>query len=134
MIYAADMYSKALKHPELAGMNMVLEKQAGVLPFPLDRPYVSFGTEYESGGFLLGSQNSMITSEYMVVNVAVSEEINEDYCRSCARTVTLALMSLDTDKRIISVSAGSCEHDEAIGSYTIKMKFGLREVLKNGGD
>ncbi len=132
MTFAEEMYFKALDDPAFSDMKPVLEKCAGELPFPLEKPYVSFGTEYENGSCLLGS--GMVVSEIMTVNVAVDEEINEGYCRECAKAVTLAVMSLDTGKRIISVSAGGCEYNDAVGCYSIKLKFGLREVLRDGGD
>lgn len=134
MTFAEDMYFKALNDPAFSDMKLVLEKCAGELPFPLEKPYVSFGSEYESGVSLLGNDSGMVVKETMVVNVAVDEEINSEYCRECAREVTLAVINLDTEKKIISVSAGGCEYNDSVGCYSIKIKFGLRELRRNGGD
>ncbi len=134
MTFAEDMYARALNDPAFSEMKPVADKRTGELPFPLEKPYVSFGTEYEDCGCLLGNGKSMIVREVMVANVAVNEETDENYCRECARNVALAIMNLDTAKRIISVSVEKCEHNESIGCYNIKIKFGLREILRNGGD
>ncbi len=133
MTFASEMYFKALKDHAFSEMQPVLERQAGVLPFPIEKPYVSFGTESESGEYLLGSDGGMVANEIMTVNVAVSEETNENYCRECARNAALAIISLDTEKRIISVSAENCKYNSAAGVYVVKIKFGLREVRKSGG-
>ena len=134
MTFAEDMYSKSLNDTSFSEMKSVLDKIAGELPFPLEKPYVSFGTEYENASCLLGNGDSMVIGEVMVVNVAVSEEFDENYCRERAREVALAVMKLDTGKRIMPVTVGRCEYNDTVGCYNITIKFGLREVRRNGGD
>lgn len=134
MTYSFEMYSAAKKHPDLADMTMVTETESNTLPFPLDKPYVSFGTEYENSGFLIGDQNGTLTSECMTVCVAVSDRYDAVYCRECAQVVSLVLMNLDKERRIISISSEKCEYIEEMACYSIKIRFGLSEARRNGGD
>ena len=128
MSFAFDMYDKAKHHPYLEGFCCIMEGHPDKLPFPLSCPYICFGTEIQSEEYLIGDDDGAVENEVMNVRITVPDGYNADYCRECAKCVTLALDELDDEKRIISISAGECGFDEHSYGYSLKMKFGLRPV------
>ncbi len=133
MSFALDMYDKAKHHPAMEGFCCVLEGHPAKLPFPLSVPYICFGTEKIDSQYLLGDDEGVIETEVMTVKITVPDGFNGDYCRECAKCVTLALADLDDEKRIISISAGECSFDEHSYGYSLKLKFGLRAVRRIRG-
>lgn len=137
MSYAFTMYERARAgnvFDDFDTMECVLEDHWEKLPYPPEINYLAFGTVQEEGDFLLGDQTEPQIRETMIVSLLTPEELNGEYCRECAKDVCMKLIELDTDKRILSVSAGKCEYERALGGYCITMKFGLREAKRNGGD
>ena len=134
MTFAFDMYDTVRSHPYLKNFCCVMEGHPVKIPFPLSKPYICFGTEKQSYEYLPGDANGIVESEIMSVRITVPNGFNSDYCRECARIVILAIDEYDTDKRIISVSAGKCAFDEHSYGYSLKLEFGLRPVRKIRGD
>ncbi len=130
MSYALEMCEKAKHCSMLSEMDTAVEHSYSPMPFPLSKPYICFGTEYVSEDFLIGD-DSICIKENMLVRIDVSDESNGEYCRECARIVCTALTELDSQKRIVSISADKCCHDQKLGTYFINIKFGLREVRRS---
>lgn len=124
MSYAMTIYQRALHCESLAHIKPVLERNFAAADFPIEKPYVSFGTEYVKGEFLLGN-DSPLMEESMTVTVSVSDKTDGEYCRALAKEVCLAVVGLDEEKRIISINAGECRYDPVRCAYSIIMKFGI---------
>lgn len=124
MSYAMTMYQRAMRSESLEHIIPVLERSGKETDFPINKPYVSFGTEYEQGEYLLGS-DSPLMKEIMTVTVSAADTTDGEYCRALAKEVCMNVVNLDEDKRIISINAGNCRYDAARCAYTISMKFGL---------
>ncbi len=134
MSYAEIMMNRAKESQKLYGMEIVDENNNKKIPFPLTKPFVSFGTEIEEGGFLVGCEDGILTAETMTVNIAVGEKEGAENCRKYAEQLCMELTALDNDKRIISLSAGKCVFDESVLCYRISIRFGLREICRYGGE
>lgn len=134
MSYAEIMMNRAKESQKLSDMEIVDENNNKKIPFPLTKPFVSFGTEIEEGGFPVGCEDGILTAETMTVNIAVGEKEGAENCRKYAEQLCMELTALDSDKRIISLSAGKCVFDESVLCYRISIRFGLREICRYGGE
>ena len=134
MSYTEIMIKRAKESDKLSDMRIVDENNNNKIPFPLTKPFVSFGMESQEGGFTVGCEDGLLMEESMTVNIAVGENEGADNCRKYAERICVELTALDSDKRIISLSVGKCIFDESVLCYRISIRIGLREVCSHGGE
>ena len=104
-----------------------------MLPFPLGKVCVRVSVEEEQVDFLLGDEDG-VYAEQLDLCVMTDEVSGSEQCREQARKICTELIMLDTEKMILSVSAGKCRINENALAYEIVVCFRLRPVRKNGGE
>ena len=123
------IFERAKNYSAFADFELVRAYENTAVKYPVKKPYVTFSTEgSKTETVLLGVKNCEMMSESMVVTVAVDESDGGGFCEEKAKDICIALMRLDSEKMISSVSVEKCTYDKKIFGYRIIMKFGLRET------
>lgn len=134
--FLEKIFERAKSDSAFADFELVKAYENTAVKYPVKKPYVTFSTEYsKTGTVLIGVKNCEMMSESMIVTVAVDESKGGNFCEEKAKDICIALMKLDSEKMISSVSVEKCTYDKKIFGYRITMKFGLRETgIDFGGE
>ena len=130
------IFERAKNDSAFADCRVVKAYENTAIKYPVKKPYVTFSTEYsKTDTVLIGVKNCEIMSESMLVTVTVDESKGGSFCEEKAKDICIAIMRLDGEKMISSVSVEKCTYDKKLFAYRIDMKFGLRETgIEFGGE
>lgn len=124
-----EIFEALSNDSDFSSYELLKSYQNTHIKYPITHPYVTFGMEEaQTDTLILGADDCEIFSENMTVTVAVNENSGISYCEKVAEDICTAIIRLDSEKMITSVSMGKGSYDKSIFGYRIIMKFGLRET------
>ncbi len=132
--FADELYQKAQQDSFFQGFLLVRADMNEPVPFPVEQPVISFGSEQtDRMHFLLGYDLLETEGEKTIVTVLCGEASGGAFCEACARDVCMKITEMDTQKKIVSIAVDRCVHVPTAFACKVKMTFGLRESAVSAG-